>query len=385
VAKQRKPRKGSGLAGRQLDLVLPGVGTPGDRFVKAWGVDDTLDREARRAVVRDLYNAGQLDVLRSMLKRPAEGGTTWAEVLQAKRRGELTSDTLFSSIVLRRPLWGTEGVVAQTLPKMGGKPSTRRFYREMLDALKHYAGTQLSERATVADLRRIEWTTLWAAMAHVGPGRRNHLRASVSALLTAFLDDKYHPFRRGVMKAMGKKEAVAELARNVTAEEFWTLMDHVPEPLVACYLTLAATGMRVGEYLACTEQSLARFPQIHIPSGKSGEALVQVDPELEPYVRQAIPCMIGPRPKRSAVRVQDDARYRRLQRSLKAASEATGIPATIHTLRHFYAGEGVKAQPEAFVQQAMRHKTAGMTKRYAAQREQTAVAGSVGQALRRKA
>ena len=56
-----------------------------------------------------------------------------------------------------------------------------------------------------------------------------------------------------------------------------------------------------------------------------------------------------------------------------------------NVLRHFYAGEGVQHQPQAFVQQAMRHATAGMTARYAAQREKQAVALSVGQALRRKA
>lgn len=380
MATRRKPRKGSGLAGRQLDLVLPGLGTEGDRFVKAWAVSESTAREARRSVVRDLYNAGQLDVLRSMLRRPSEGGTTWAEVLQAKRRGEIASDTLFSGIVLKRPLAAT---ITQTLPAMGGKASTRRFYKEMLDALTQYAGTQLSESATVADLRKIEWVKVWAAMTHVGPARRNHLRAAVSAFLTAFLEDKYHPFRRAVVKAMGKKEQVAVLPKNVTVAEFWTLMAHVPEPLVASYVTLAATGMRVGEYLACTERSLARFPTIHLPDGKGGEATVEIDPGLELYVRQAIPCNIAPRRKKHPVRVQDDPRYRRLQRSLKLASEATGIPATVHTLRHFFAGEGVQHQPQAFVQQALRHATAGMTARYAAQATNKAVALSVGRALRK--
>lgn len=382
MAKPHKPRKGSGLAGRQLDLVLPGLGTEGDRFVKAWGVDDSTGREARRSVVRDLYNAGQLDVLRSMLRRPSEGGTTWAEVLQAKRRGEIASDALFSSIVLKRPLAAT---ITQTLPKMGGKASTRGFYREMLDALMHYAGTQLGETATVADLRRVEWAAVWSAMAHVRPARRNHLRAAVSAFLTAFLEDKYHPFRRAVVKAMGRKEKVAVLPKNVTVAEFWTLMEHVPAPLVASYVTLAASGMRVGEYLACTERSLARFPTVHFPDGKGGEDTVEVDPGLELYVRQAIPCNVAPRRKRTPVRVQDDPRYRRLQRSLKLASEASGIPATVHTLRHFYAGEGVQHQPQAFVQQALRHATAGMTARYAAQASNKAVALSVGRALRKRA
>lgn len=380
MAKRRNPKKGSGLAGRQLDLVLPGLGTEGDRFVKAWGVETAAEREPRRAVVRDLYNAGQLDVLRSMLRRPSEGGTTWAEVLQAKRRGEIASDSLFSSIVLKRPLAET---ITQTLPKMGGKRSTRNFYREMLDTFIRVA--KMSDTATVQDLRNVDWPAVWMTMAHVRPVRRNHLRAAVSAFLTAFLEDKYHPFRRAVVKAMGKKEKVKPIPKNVTVAEFWTLMEHVPEPLVACYVTLAATGMRVGEYLATTERDLSRFPTIHFSDGKGGEDTVEVDPELEPYIRQAIPCNVAPRPKRSGHRTQDDPRYRRLQQSLKAASDETGIPATIHTLRHFYAGEGVQHNPQAFVQQAMRHTTPGMTAMYAAQMEKQAVAQSIGKALRRHA
>lgn len=380
MAKPRSPRKGSGLAGRQLDLILPGLGTEGDRFVKAWGVADKEGRDARRAVVRDLYNAGQLDVLRAMLRRPSEGGTTWAEVLQAKRRGEIASDSLFSSIVLKRPL---KDAITHTLPKMGGKRSTRRFYAEMLATLRTVA--TLGESATVQDLRNVDWPAVWQRMSHVRPVRRNHLRASVSAFLTAFLEDKYHPFRRAVVKGMGKKETVKPLPKNVSVDEFWTLMQHVPEPLIACYVTLAATGMRVGEYLACSERSLRRFPTVQFSEGKGGEDTVEVDPELEPYIRQAIPCHIARAPKKGGHRTQDDPRYRRLQRSLKAASEATGIPATVHTLRHFYAGEGVQHQPQAFVQQAMRHTTPGMTALYAAQKEKRAVASSVGQALRRHA
>lgn len=380
MAKPRKPAKGSGLAGRQCDLILPGLGTPDDRFVKAWGVSDKEGREARRAVVRDLYNAGQLDVLRAMLKRPSEGGTTWAEVLQAKRRGEIASDSLFSSIVLKRPLTET---ITRTLPKMGGKRSTRRFYREMLDTFRRVA--KLSDSATVQDLRNVDWPAVWAALAHVKPVRRNHLRAAVSAFLTAFLEDKYHPFRRAVVKAMGKKEPVKPIPKNVSVHEFWTLMEHVPEPLVACYVTLAATGMRVGEYLATTERDLSRFPTIHFPDGKGGADTVEVDPALEPYIRQAIPCNVAPRPKKGEHRTQDDPRYRRLQESLKLASDATGIPATPHTLRHFFAGEGVQHQPQAFVQQAMRHTTPGMTALYAAQKEKRAVARSIGKALRKRA
>lgn len=361
------------VKGHQCDLVLPGYG----RFTKAWGTTRKAEREARLAVVRDLYNAGQLDVLRAMQEGPRAERLTWAEVLEMKRQKRLHADSLRSDAKVKRPLWAA---IDATIPKMGGKVSTRIFYAEALASLQKRAAEVLPVTATVGTLAAVDWAAVWALMEDTSATWRNHVRRAVSAFLTQYLGDKYHPYRRAVIAAMGPKERVAKIPKNVTVDEFWRLMAEVPDYLIPAYVTLAATGMRVGEFLACTEASLRRFPMIHFPDGKGGEGTVEVDPELTHYVCSAIPCTIAPRSKHP--KSTRDLRYRRLQRALRKASEATGIPASVHTLRHFYAGEGVKHQPQAFVQQALRHATPDMTQLYAQQREVGAVARSVGTALR---
>jgi len=365
-----------GYGGRQLDLILSGFG----RFVKSWGTDQKAQRRVRRQIVIDLYNAGQLDVLRALMKRPTQGGLTWADVLAAKRAKRLGSDSLAADLALSRPLWAA---IDATLPRMGKSANTRGFYGDVFGSLQTRAAALLPSDAQVKSLGDVDWSAIWAAFADTSPAWRNRVRASVSAFLTVYLDDKWHPFRRRVVKRAGTKEREPKIPKSISVEEFWQLMAHVHEALVPAFVTLAATGMRVGEFLACTERDLARFPTIHVPGGKTGEGTVEVDPELEGYIRSAIPCRIASTKK--VARPTWDQRYRRLQRAIKAASEATGIPATVHTLRHFYASEGVKAQPQGFVQQALRHTTPAMTQRYSTQRDTAAVARSVGRALRKQA
>jgi integrase len=200
------------------------------------------------------------------------------------------------------------------------------------------------------------------------------------AFLTRFLGDKYHPFRREVL---AKIPVLSEpkIPRETTIGQFWTLMAKVPEHAVEDFVTLASTGIRVGEYLQCDKPDL--YPEtraIHLPGGKTGEDMVYVGEEWWSYVERAIPCDVAPRPKEWRG-VQYDARYKRLRAYLKAASEATGIKVTIHYLRHLFVQTGVDVAPASDVQKAVRHKTRSMTEDYANRKVKRSVADKVGREL----
>jgi hypothetical protein len=59
-------------------------------------------------------------------------------------------------------------------------------------------------------------------MHELSPASRNRVRSAVSAFLTVFLGDKFHPFRRDVMKAMGGMESEQTPPKEITVDEFWT-------------------------------------------------------------------------------------------------------------------------------------------------------------------
>lgn len=359
---------GSGYGGRQYDHWFP---EPVGRICKAWGVAKVEHRRARAAVLRDLHEFGQVDVLVAFKK----GDFTWGDLLQAKRNKRLGSASLASDLRLMQPYGET---VRRILPAMGKSAGARNRYESaLLTTLPTYAKLDLT--APVSGLVTLDWRLAWTAMASLAPASRNRVRSAVSRLLTLVLGSKHHQTRLDVLTAMGPMETEPEEARDISVAEFWTLMDHVPDPLVPSYVVLATTGMRIGEYLSCTDRSLRRFPSIAV-AGKEGARVVEVDPALEPIVRQAIPCRVAKAPKHPGP-IQNDGRYKRLYRALKAASDDTGILCTPHTLRHFYAAEGVERIDAVFVQHALGHKTPAMTARYAKRKSNRRVATAVAGAL----
>jgi integrase len=371
------PLKGDGLSGRQVDVVLP---APVGRVCKAWGTADRKKRAERKQMLFDLVDYGQIDVLVAF----RDGDRTWTDLLHAKRTKQLASASLATDLLLDRELWGEQGAIATTLAKMGKSQQSRQRYESSFTALEVATGGRPVVR-TVAGLLGLEWDEVWKQLARLSPASRNRMRSAVSAFLTVFLGDKYHPFRRQVVKAMGgKEEEGSAVPRTITLEEFVKLLKLLPEPVVPCVLTLAATGMRVAEYLQCREAELRRFPTIEIPGGKTGADTVQVARWLEPYVRMAIPCALAPAPKYegSYPGVQFDARYKVLYREIRAASEKLGVACSPHYLRHLFAALAVQSTDPVRAQHALRHKTAGMTAHYAKEKDGQVVAEGVGNRLR---
>lgn len=370
------PLKGDGLSGRQVDVVLP---APVGRVCKAWGTADRKKRAERKQLLFDLVDYGQTDVLVAF----RDGDRSWTDLLRAKRTKQLSSASLATDLLLDRELWGEQGAIATTLPKMGRSQQSRSRYEASFRSLEVASGGRAVVR-TVAGLLGLEWDEVWKQLAKLSPASRNRVRSSVSAFLTVFLGDKYHPFRRQVVKVMGGKEQEGSaVPRTITIEEFRTLLNALPEPIVPCVVTMAATGMRAAEYLQCTAAHLRRFPTIEIPGGKTGADTVQVARSLEPYVRAAIPCAIAPAPKYDGVYpgVQFDRRYKVIYRELREAGKKTGIICSPHYLRHLFAALAVQGTDAVRAQHALRHKTPGMTAHYAKEKSGQVVADAVGKSL----
>lgn len=362
---------------RRIDRMVPGFG----RFCKRSGAKTMAEHRARLALLDRLIEADQIDAI-AMLARDE---ITWAELRQADRKKRLHSDALAADVALSRGLWDVEsapGAFTKTLPRMGKTESSRARYELAFVHLKTYGADFLPGNAIVKDLKTVDWPAVWASMHQLSPASRNRVRSALSAFLTVFLGDKYHPFRRDVMKACGGMEDEQTAPREVTLGEFWTLLNEMNDAVKPSFIVLAATGMRVGEYLQCTEASIKRLPSIWIPAGKTGGRETSVAPELIPFVKQAIPCRVAKAPA-TWRGVQYDARYKRLYKAFAAASQATGIEGSPHVLRHLYAQLGTAELPTELVRQGLGHARSAMTDRYAKRRTTQRVASTVARALMR--
>lgn len=354
---------------QRIDRLVPGLG----RVVLRTGARTIAEHRARVALFDRLLEGGQMETI-AMLVR---GDLSWGELRQAQRKNRLHSDTLAADVALVRNLWVS---AAATLKRMGKTESSRDRYGLAFEQLKKLAVDFLPSSALVKDLKTAPWPDVFAAMHELSPASRNRVRSALSAFLTVFLGDKYHPFRRDVMKAMGGMEDEATPPKEITVDEFWTNVAATADAVQPIVLTLAGTGLRIGEFLQCDEFSARRLPVIWIPGGKTGAAETVIADALLPFAKQAIPCNIAPKPE-TWRGVQYDARYKRIYKAMRAASTLTGIDWSPHYLRHLYAQLATDKLPETLAQQGLRHATSAMTAQYAKRKTTAKVASVVGQAL----
>lgn len=354
---------------KRLERIVPGIGRVSIRT----GARSLEEHKARVALFDRLLEAGQLDTINLLLS----GEVSWMELRQAQRKNRLRSDTLAADVALARGLWQA---VTSTLPRMGTAPATRERYELAFLHLQKHGADFLPDSALVTDLKTVSWADVFANMVELSASSRNQVRRAVSAFLTVFLGDKFHPFRRQITKAMGTLEDDEAPPKEITAEEFWTNLAATHEAVQPTVITLAASGLRVGEFLQCNEMSAKRLPLIWVPGGKTGAGERSIAPELLPFAKQSIPCNLAPRPKVWRG-VQYDARYKRIYKAMKAAEEATGIPWSPHYLRHLYAQLATDELPSVLAQQGLGHRTSAMTDRYAKRRTTARVSAVVGSAL----
>ena len=328
----------------RIDRRFRGVG----RIALASGTHKRKRFEAFNAMLTELYEDGRLDILRGLRDRRI----SIQQVYQAKRTRQLPY--LTSELALFENLWCR---VDDWLPRSASAENSCKRYAVSFRALKRTG--VLSDDASVVDLRSVNWAVLrdsWSA----GPADWNRLRAAVSRFLTMTLGDLYHPFRREVIGAFPCAPEPPGRVPEITPDLFWRIVAHTPEHMQPAYIALAATGLRVGEYLALEEHHLRHLTrEIEVPGTKTAasQGVIVVGPDAWEWVKRAVPA---------------PHKYKWLYTHWKRACREVGVPdLTLHDLRHLYGQTLVDAgRPEASVQQSLRHTDPTMTRRYTKRKDQ---------------
>ena len=371
----------------RFDRRFPGVG----RIACSSGTQSLKEFRDRDRLLTRLFDNAQLEVL-AAFKR---GDVTIEQLVEAERQNRLRSDTLLADLKLRRPLWRA---AEEVLPLMGRSPATRQRYYVSFKALRKKARRELGAKATVADLGRVEWRTLSARWGK-SDADWNHLRRAVSSFLTVLLDDKHHPFRHEVMRRIPKADEGEGRVPDLTPEQFWQIVASAPEHARAPYVVLAASGMRVGEYLRCTRAHLR--PATHaleVPGTKTAgsKATIYVDPDLWPWIEAGVPSPLRYKWLRAywcrACAATGHGRLwsEPIVREGKPVITKRGKPKLrwhyqglrLHDLRHCHGQWATdEGAPESKVQAALRHASPTMTRRYVLKKDRGEVARMVGRAL----
>lgn len=354
------PTRTSGAAGGsfRFDRVFEGVG----RIQRSSGTDNKAEFRRRDVILTKLFENAQLETLRSFQR----GDVTIEQLVEADRGGRLKSAELLSDMALRQPLWTA---ISDTLPRMGSSDETRRRYFTSLAKLQRLGARWLSPTARVGDLATVDWkqlSTQWGGSA----ADWNHLRRALSTFLTTVLGDVYHPLRRTVMKQIAIR---AERPRvpDLGVEQFWKIVELTPEHARPCYVVLAASGMRLGEYLRCTKEHLRPDSHaIQVPGTKTAASAdtVFIGEELWPWVEVGIPSPL-----------QRGWMWKYWKRACKAAGQPD---LRLHDLRHFFSqlADAAGASTE-MVMAALRHTNPATTRGYKTRKDKGEVARMVGHAL----
>lgn len=317
-------------------MKVSGVG----RIAVASGAQTVGEYKKRRACLEKLRDTGRIDILRAIKNQQI----TVNEVYAADMEGRL--GFVLADIVLLRPL---KESIDRWLERSAKAPSTRTRYRVAWNVLRRSG--QLKAHSTLKDLDAVDWRG-WANIWDASAAHWNNLRRMVSKLLTDHVG-KHHPFRHQVLERFPHKKERKRLP-DLTIDDFWRVVNTLPEEFRAVYVTLVATGMRINEFLACTDlHLLPHTTSIKVPGTKtvSSQATVPVAPLLWPYVRAAIPCPFS---------------QWQLWRRWRDACEGIGVtPTTLQDLRHCMGQWLTQAgRPEASVQAMLRHDDPNQTRRY---------------------
>jgi integrase len=326
------------------------------------GARTDAEHRRREAVVDKLVELSQVEALRAL----ADGTVTCAELVDLDRRGQLGNAGVTAIVRLRRPLWVE---LERAVEAMTCGDKTKARYRVSFVALRTKAARWFPADAVVEALASAPWAEIhraWGGSA----ADWNHLRRAISHAMTVLMGDKYDPIRRALVASMprrAERERVPELA----PEDFWRVVAQVREDVRPAFVALVVTGMRVGEYLACTTAHLRpATTEVEVPGTKTAGSArrVAVDAGLWPWIEAAIPS-----------RVQ----YKALRQHWRKACDAAGVrDVRLHDLRHLHGQLADDAGvSEAQIQRSLGHATPAMTRRYTQRRGLRTVATGIAAKL----
>lgn len=341
----------------RFDRRFPGVG----RINRSSGTSSRKEFTIRDGLLTQLADAGQLEALRAF----QAGDLLIEHLIEAGRSGQLTSNWLLRDVKLDRNLW-------DALDELYGDTKDRSTHHRYHSSARKFAriaiGT-LGRHARVRDLRRIDWPALrrqWGG----SPSDWNHLRSMISRSLTHWMGDVYDAFRRDVVKRIPREKEIPRIP-DITIPLFWEIFARTPDFAQPCYMTLVATGMRLGEYLRCDKSHLSPGTcSIDVPGSKTADskARIFVDEALWPWIEAGIPAPLN------------ETWIRHYWK--KAAREMGKGELRLHDLRHAYAIFASDAGvPTAQIQAALRHAGPEMTRRYEMQRMRRTASQTVARVL----
>jgi integrase len=342
------------------------------RITRVSGARNTRELQACHTLLDKLYRSNHLDVLRAL----RDGELSMRELRELERDGllDFNHPQLGDRLALYRPLWSE---VERVLPQMGRTESTRKRYMLSFRQLRTRAGT-LQGNPTLQALDTLDWRRLernWPG----GPADWNRLRACISRFLTLALGSLHHPLRVSVLKQMARHHEEPHIGL-LTLPMLAATLEVLQPNLRPAILTLAFTGLRVGELYAVSQpylhpdRGVIQVPRVTDDDRRKGRVhpdaatktrgrLVPVATQLWPIVHAAIPVPV---------------RYRRLAEAFRRASKhATGRAAHLHELRNLPAQElGDRGHSVAVIRRVLGHKTSTIAMQYAdrPQEQQTAAA-----------
>ncbi len=330
------PERVSKTGTYRIQMRVVGVG----RIAVSSGAKTVTEYRKRKACLVNLRDTGRLDILRAIKHQQL----TVNEVYAAHMAGRL--GFVMADIVLQRPLRES---IEKWLKTVGKAKATRTRYKVAWNVLKK----RVNRRAAIKDLDAVEWR-VWSNTWTASSSHWNHLRRMVSKFLSDQIG-KHNPFRHEIMEMIPRKKEVGRVP-DLSVDDFWRIVNTLPEHYRSVYVTLVATLMRINELLACSDLHLRHHSKaIAVPGTKtaSSEATIPVDGELWPHVRAAIPCPFS---------------HWQLWRKWRDACIECGIhPTTLHDLRHVGA-QWLKdaGMSEASIQAMLRHDSPAQTRVYTA-------------------
>lgn len=364
---------------KRFDRIIPSV----PRIRNSSGVvvsNRTTEKEFERrdGIITKLHENGQFSVLRAF-----QAGTVSIEQLvEADREGKLKKAELLSDLKLREMLWPLDdegkfspaGAIGAALPRMGKSLSTRRRYATSLTKLRR--SQVLGDDARVDELQFVDWRGLREDWWEGSPADWNHLGRAVSAFLTVHFGGgskgKYHPARLEVLDAFEREDEGEGRVPSVTPAQFWELVGRTPEHAQPCYVALAVTGFRAGDYLSCSAgHHNPETCTVTNPKGKTGSRTIVYDPRFREWMRRAFPSPL---------------QYKWMREYFVRARDEMGLNTLwMRDLRHCFGQWSMDGgADERHVQDQLGHKDPKMTRRYTRQQNRGQAAKGLAKTLLKK-
>lgn len=396
------------MRAKRFDRVFDGVGRiRNSSGVVVYNKPTQKEFERRDTILTRLFQNGQLGVLRAF-----QAGTISIEqLIEADREGSILKADLLSDVKLREFLWhrvkgadrkgregfysvicprwrGTHGellaaedetkehtpeclgAVDKALPRMGKSPETRRRYKTSFTKLRESGFVEADAR--VSELAHIDGRELrseWEGSA----ADWNHLIRALSGFLTVHFGGgrrgKAHPFRLEVLDQFQMEDEGEGRLVDLSVDQFFDIVNRTPEHARPCYVALAVTGLRIGEYVRVGKEHVNfEACTIRVPGGKTGRRPIRFAEDYREWMRQAIPSPL----KAGWMRIY----------WVRARKEVGRDDVWLRDLRHCTAQWGMdEGATEVEVSAQLGHTNTKTTRKYTRQANRGQTAQAVARAL----